>query len=292
MLEWVVSPQESGSKLISFLSHHLGGTYSSRYLKRVIEGNCCQINGRVERFASTLLGTGDLISLIIEPSLAPSPNHVEQSRILFEDEDLLAYDKPAGVSCDEEGMIALLKPSHPSIRLIHRLDRQTTGVLLLAKHALAFDNLVKQFKQLLVHKSYLALVDGVLTKNQGVIENYLGKKRTYAGQAIWGEVKPVNGLYACTEWKCLKKGKKASFVQCFPKTGRTHQIRVHLSEMGHPILGDYQYGKQFECPYKAKRYLLHAEAIEFSHPRTNVRMHLRAPLPDDFVMAQKELFNS
>ncbi|CUI17090.1 RNA pseudouridylate synthase family protein [Candidatus Protochlamydia naegleriophila] len=292
MLEWVVSPQESGSKLISFLSRHLGDTYSSRYLKRAIEGNCCRINRRVERFASTLLGTGDLVSLVLEPSLVSFPYRVEPTRILFEDEDLLAYDKPAGVSCDEEGMIALFKPSHPSIRLIHRLDRQTTGVLLLAKNALAFDSLVKQFKQLLVHKSYLALVDGVMPKSQGVIENYLGKKRTYAGQAIWGEVKPVNGLYACTEWKCLKKGKTASCIQCLPKTGRTHQIRVHLSEMGHPILGDYQYGKRFECPYKAKRYLLHAEEIEFVHPRTNVRIRLKALLPDDFLMAQKELFNS
>lgn len=292
MLEWVVSSQESGSKLISFLSHHLGDSYSSRYLKKVIEGNCCQINGRVERFASTLLGTGDLVSLVVEPSFVSFPYRVESARILFEDEDLLVYDKPAGVSCDEGGMIALLKPSHPSIRLVHRLDRQTTGVLLLAKNAVAFDNLVKQFKQLLVHKSYLTLVDGIMTKSQGVVENYLGKKRTYAGQTIWGEVKPVHGLYARTEWKCLKKGKKASFVQCLPKTGRTHQIRVHLSEMGHPILGDYQYGKRFECPYKAKRYLLHAEEVEFVHPRTNVRMRLKAPLPDDFLMAQKELFNS
>jgi RluA family pseudouridine synthase len=291
MLEWIVTAEESGSKLLSFLIQRLEGKYSARFLKRLIEHNGCEVNERTERFASTLLGKGDHVSLYMEHAPLPPSHEIEPSRILFEDEALLVYNKPVGINSDERGILQLWKSTLPQLQLVHRLDRDTTGLLLLAKQPVAFDQLVSQFKQFQVNKRYLAIVDGWLEQSKGKIENYLGKKRAYAGQTIWGGgANPSRGLYACTEWERLKKGQKASLVACYPKTGRTHQIRVHMAEMGHPILGDFQYGKHFQCHYRPPRILLHAEMIHFHHPLTGREMNLIAPLPDDFTIAQRQLF--
>lgn len=287
-MEWIVTSKDSGAKLLSFLSQHLEGKYSARFIKRLIEHNGCQINGRTERFASTLLGKGDHVSLCLEQS--PAKIQDDNSRIIFEDEALLVYDKPAGVNCDEKGILKILKKINPSLLLVHRLDRDTTGALLLAKSQQVFANLVEQFKNFQVGKRYLAIVDGKLEQQRGVIENYLGKKRAFAGQSIWGAVKSTDGLAAVTAWECLKRGKFATLLACMPKTGRTHQIRVHMAEMGHPILGDFQYGKVFQCPYRPARLLLHAEEIRFLHPISGQLLTFTAPLPDDFKIAQQELF--
>lgn len=289
MLEWIVSSKDSGVKLLSFLSHYLEEKYSARLIKRMIESNCCQINGRTERFASTLLGKGDHVCLYLE-QFSPMPEPLEESRILYEDDALLVYNKPSGVTSDEKGVVKLLKTRDSSLQLIHRLDRDTTGVLLLAKQVTVFEKLVNQFKQFQVRKRYLAIVDGYFIQTKGIIENYLGKKHAYAGQMIWGAVHASKGLYACTEWQQLKKGKMASLLVCFPKTGRTHQIRVHMAEMNHPVLGDFQYSEQFQCAYRPSRYLLHAEAIQFDHPITQKPVCLVAPLPEDFKIAQQKLF--
>lgn len=286
-----MGPADSGAKLSSFLSQHLEGKYSARSIKRAIEQNNCQINGRTERFASTIVGTGDHILLNLETlSEASLPDRTENDRVIFEDEALLVYDKPAGVNCDENGVMKLLKKEDCPLMLVHRLDRETTGVLLLAKNRQIFESLVDQFKCFQVHKRYLAIVDGLVARPRGIIENHLGKKHAYAGQTIWGEVKATEGLLAKTEWHCLSTGKEASYLVCMPKTGRTHQIRVHMAEMGHPILGDFQYGKEFHCMYRPARILLHAEEIRLRHPLTGRSVSFNAPLPDDFIHAQQELF--
>lgn len=289
-MEWTATTNDSGAKLLSFISQHLEGKYSARFIKRAIEQNCCQINGRTERFASTILGTGDRVSLNLDQLPAPAASENEGKRVLYEDEALLVYDKPAGVTCDERGILKLLKKKGASLQLVHRLDKDTTGVLLLAKSSRIFENLVDQFKQLQVQKRYLALVDGVVLQEKGIIENYLGKKHAYAGQTIWGAVNAAQGLAAITEWQCLKRGVTASLLACFPKTGRTHQIRVHMAEMGHPILGDFQYGKEFQCPFRPVRILLHAEEIRIHHPTSGQALIFTAPIPDDFKIAQQELF--
>ena len=291
MPEWVVSSSDSGSKLIVFLKAHLGEAYSARHLKRLIENNSCRINGQVERFASTLLGKGDQIFLTLAEPPASSFLQFQPGRILFEDEAILAYDKPSGLVCEPEEIHALMSPYDSSIRLVHRLDRQTTGVLLLCKNQEAFDHLVGQFKQHRIKKAYKAIVDRAMEKPGGIIENYLGKIKSFAGQTIWGAVNPSQGLYACTEWACIKKEKNASLLACYPKTGRTHQIRVHLAGIGHPILGDHQYGRHFKCPYPAARYFLHAESIEFLHPGTEKLIKVESLLPEDFSRVQQELFN-
>lgn len=291
-MEWVVTPEESGLKLITFLTQRLEGKYSSRFIKRLIDHHCCEVNGRKERFASITLAKKDHVRLHLEQSktIAPTPKKMDLSRILYEDDVLLVYNKPAGINSDEQGILSLFKSTYPSLRLVHRLDRDTTGVLLFSKQDSSFEQLVTQFKNLQVEKSYLAIVDGVFQKKKGIIENCLGKKKALTGQTLWGVVAGTRGLPACTAWEVLKSGKKASLIACKPKTGRTHQIRVHMAGLGHPILGDFQYGKQFQCSYRTSRILLHAESICIAHPLTGERLCFKAPLPEDFKQAEHVLF--
>lgn len=292
MLEWIVLPEEAGMKLIAFLTQRLGSRYSARFIKRALEHNRCQVNERAERFASIIVEKGDHIALNLEGFSATPSLAFELSRLLYEDADLLIYNKPPGVNSDEQGVLTLLKSYSPQLQLIHRLDRDTTGVLLLAKNAGVFKLMVEQFREFKVQKCYMAIVDGVPDKPKGTVENYLGKKHHYDGQTIWGAVNQNKGSYACTEWVKVKAGKQCSLIYCYPKTGRTHQIRVHLAGMGHPLLGDFQYSKQFHCSYRPDRYLLHAREMSFQHPVTHQPVHVKAPVPDDFKQAEKQLFKT
>lgn len=281
--------EAAGKKLVTFLADQFARQYPARQLKQAIEQNRCRVNGRVERFASFVLGAGDRISLDLSGFGGKEALSwvMEKERILFEDHAILAYNKPSGISCDAEEVKKV-----SGLTLLHRLDRETTGVLLFAKDLLAAEALLLQFKKHEVEKTYFAIVDGVLPAGKGgIIDNALEKKKAYQGQALWGEVEKGQGkgLYAYTEWRCVKAGKEASLVECFPKTGRTHQLRVHLAGMGHPILGDFQYGKRFRCAYRPGRHLLHAWEVRFNHPATGKLLRIQAPLPDDFVSAQKSL---
>lgn len=290
MARWEVSSQESGTKLLAFLKNKLGDAYSARQLKKAIENNFCQINQRVEHFATANLGEGDTV-IFHENSLQTSETvfKLENDRILYEDPSLLAYNKPAGITSDDTDLIQALQQKASNLMLVHRLDRDTTGVLLFAKSKDVLDAMTVLFKKRLVNKTYLALVDGIPAKKSGIIDNYLGALHRYQGQTMWGPVEKPKGLHAITEWQCEKKFSNACLIYCFPKTGRTHQIRVHLSEMGNPILGDSQYGKKFRCDYRPSRCLLHAKELTFMHPSSNQKVTITAPLPDDFASALKHL---
>jgi len=122
------------------------------------------------------------------------------------------------------------------------------------------------------------------------VDNFLGLKKRYSGGSIYGTVFPGIGKRAITEFTCLVKSREASLLQCVPKTGRTHQIRVHLKECGHPVLGDWQYGHTFECNIRPPRHMLHGCGLTLSHPKTGERVNFTAPLPKDFLDLQKKLF--
>ena len=115
---------------------------------------------------------------------------------------------------------------------------------------------------------------------------------SYEGQSLWGSVPPHQGHHAITGWKLEKKGVEASLLRCYPKTGRTHQIRVHMSEMGHPILGDKQYGRSVRCRYNAMRCLLHAYELSFIHPTSGQKVQFQAPIPEDFQQAFNQLIGN
>lgn len=288
MKEWIVSTEESGCKLITFLTHQLKNTHSTRQIKRLIETNQCTINHRIERFASVPVYRGDRIVInSLETHLGKV--QFEKERLLYEDEHFLAYNKPPFINCDNEGILKLLQEYCPTLKLIHRLDRETTGVLLFAKNQRVFERFVQLFKEFNVQKKYYAIVDGGFKSSSGTIENYLGKNEVSQGKITWEITDKQTGLYALTEWKVLKKGAQASLVECYPKTGRTHQIRIHLASIGHPILGDFHYGKIFKCPYKPQRHLLHALKLQFKHPMTEQLIEIEAAFPVDCLEIMQEL---
>jgi len=276
-MQWKVSKKQSGLPLSHYIQEQLKEKPSIKQIKRSLEKNSCTLNGTIERFGSRRVREGDAITYTSK--VEEKQHEVEEERILYEDDELLLYNKPSGTSCERVGMPALF----PHFHQVHRLDKETSGVLLFAKTGEAKRELMKRFKHRKVHKEYLALVDGIPSKKGGVIQNQLGKVGWFQGQTVWGEVE--RGLFAETKWKVEASGKTATLLRCFPKTGRTHQIRVHLKEMGHPILGDAQYCRTFKCPYTPARHLLHARKIRFDHPKTGKCISVSAPLPEDFQNA-------
>lgn len=279
-MNWQVPFADAGLRLSHFLQKRVS-TLSLAKVKQALEMNRCLINGTIERFASTKVRPGDSVSFLAYKQQAT--HTFEQERVLFEDDHLLAYNKPAGLTSEASGIQALF----PDYQLIHRLDRDTTGAMLFAKTPEVHQSVSALFKKREVKKEYLAVVDRVPKIRSGVVENSLGKKGWYDGQTIWGEVQ--KGAYAKTEWTLEKPLKRSALLRCFPLTGRTHQIRVHLNSIGHPILGDAQYSRSFSCPYLPTRTLLHSSVVSFTHPVTNEPLMVKAPLPTDFLKALKEL---
>lgn len=265
-MKWLIPHPQ---KLISFLQGELG-SYSGKFLRRLLEANLCRVNGRIERFGSRALNRGDRVEL------APNWKALLESKgggfeTIYEDEFLKIVAKPAGWVCEAQNALKTFGPNH---YLVHRLDKDTTGLLIIAKGAKSRDALIELFEKRLIHKSYLAIVDGVVKEGSGERRSFLAKKGAYQGQTIWGS--SPHGLSAITRWKRVAVGKGASLVLCEPETGRTHQIRVHMAEMGHPILADRQYAKTFRCPLFVPRILLHAYRLQFSFQGKEI--DVRAPL--------------
>ncbi len=273
MQKFSVNNKESGLSVFDFLKMKLQGQMSNRKIKEAIDLGGCLINNKVERYGNVFLQTGDVVELKIRRRNKLS---FESRRILFESEDVLAYDKPAGLICDQQGLF-LLKDYDENLSFVHRLDQYTTGVLLLAKNEKAKKHLEELFRKRDVEKTYLALVIGKVKPSSGVVQNRLGKIK----EGVWGEIK--GGRYAETFWKVLKQGDAAALVECQPTTGRTHQIRVHMAGLGHPVLGDDRYGQKQPLAYHPEHYLLHAYKLKFQS--TEITAHL----PRHFVESCKSL---
>lgn len=286
MTEWTVSAAEGGNRLVNYLREKLQGKYAARTIKRALESNHCEVNGAIERFASRELKVGDRVRFQMPEAKGLVMPSWEK---LYIDDDILVANKPAGVVVDSADTLKALIKEFGPVTLVHRLDRDTTGILLLARNAEAAAGLEKQFREHEVEKSYLAVVDGVLLEPRGEVINRLGKIHSYDGQSIWGEVPRGQGREAHTLWRLVASGDRACLVHCQPKTGRTHQLRVHLKSLGHPILGDYQYARRFSCGYRPLRCLLHASEISFLQPCKGQRIHVRAAIPQDFSQALQAL---
>lgn len=279
---WKVIPQCAGQSLLQFLKENLNAPIPVRQIKRAIEGNLCKINGRIERHSSFKLRAGDEITLETASLDQFKPNELtlDPSRILFEDDYLLIYDKPAGVNSDETGLSKLF----PDYYMIHRLDKETTGVIILAKTLDVKEKMDAIFHDHKIKKLYMALVDGTPREKGGIVEGYIGRMTRKGTTNLWGIVDKSRGRYAYTQWQRKSSGKEASLVHCYPKTGRTHQIRLHMKEIGHPILGDYRYQRSFRCHYNPPRCMLHAAEVSFDHPATGAKLSVKAPIPEDFKL--------
>ena len=275
-MRWLV-PEEQ--KLVHFLQSQLDPAPSGKTLRKVLEANLCRINGKVERFGSADVKKGDVVEL------APSWNSVATQNLngfdrLYEEEHLLVVDKPAGWVCTDEECTRAFGASR---YLVHRLDKETTGALLIAKSIRAREALIALFMERKISKIYYAIVDGVPEEERGVRKSFFAKVGFFQGQTRWGS--RSKGLYAETHWKVLSTNKQATLLACQPVTGRTHQIRVHLAETGHPILVDRQYSERFRSSFFAKRPLLHASRIRFVHPFTGHEIDVTAEIADDFAEA-------
>lgn len=271
-----VTPKDHGMGLLSFLRDKCKWQQLSvKALKRAIDGKQCIVNGRVEFFSTHTLSTGDRIEL----RLGEEKKESGSLETLFEDEWLLICNKPAGLVC---------VPNIHKYPLVHRLDKETSGVLIFAKNPQMEEKMTALFAKRQVKKHYLAIVDGHLQEN-GKLDHFLVPKTSYEGAVLYAPSKKRNGKRAITFWRCLKTGDDASLVSIEPITGRTHQIRVQFDAIAHPVLGDWQYAKQFECSYRPARHLLHSARVQFVHPATEEKMDIAAPLPQDFLEAKAAL---
>jgi len=270
---------------------------SRTYAQKLIGGGYITVNDRVAK-AGLKLNIGDKVNIIIPPTpLSPlSPEDIPLD-IIYEDDDLLVIDKPAGLAIHPA-------PGHPSHTLVnailsylpnlpdtgdslrpgivHRLDKDTSGVMLVAKSSRAQANLINQFKARSVVKAYLALVKGHLTPERGIIEAPIGRDpRNRKRMAVVAE-----GREARTEYHVIKYIGDYTLLEVKPETGRTHQIRVHLSAIGYPVVGDKVYG--VKSAYLSRQFL-HACRLGFKLPSTGEYVEFNSELPPDLVQALKDI---
>ncbi len=296
MLEFTVQPDAAGTRLDIWLGRAAGSLSRAR-LQQLIRSGHARVDGRPVKPSHTL-HAGARVTLEIPP---PAPVTLQPQAIalavLYEDADLIVVNKPAGLVThpapghpDGTLVNALLHrcPDWPGIGgerrpgIVHRLDRDTTGALVAAKNAAAMAGLVAQFKARSVRKEYLALVWGRPRPEQGTIETLLGRS---AGDRKKMSARPPRGRPAVTHYATLERFKETTLVRVRIETGRTHQIRVHLAHIGHPVVGDRQYGRAraAEWPAPVSRQMLHAERLALRHPRTGADMEWVAPLPADMA---------
>jgi 23S rRNA pseudouridine1911/1915/1917 synthase len=250
------------------------------------------------------LRAGDLVQFTLPPPVPLDLNPVPMPlSILFEDADLLVIDKPAGLvvhpgaGTGEDTLVhGLLHHCRGSLSgiggserpgIVHRLDKETSGLLVVAKSDRAHQALSRQFAERVVKKHYTALVMGVPEPQAGIIEQPIGRHPT---QRTRMTCRP-DGRPARTDYRVLRSwGSAASHINLRIHTGRTHQIRVHMKEQGHPLLGDQLYGFKparlnADCGREihVPRVMLHAQVLEFIHPVTEAALRMEAPLPEDFT---------
>lgn len=268
---------QKGATLLAYLRDNLDEYPSVKAIKRAIDAKQCMINGRVEFFSTHPVKAGDEIEINLTLKTKK-----ETSEILYEDSDLIIFNKISGVPSE----------AFEGYHLVHRLDKETSGAFLLAKTAPMRDRLTDLFAKREVDKEYLAICDGKVTQERWVVDNYLGKKASYQGGVLFGRVPKETGKRAVTHFECLEVGESASLVRALPITGRTHQIRVHLKGSNYPVLGDWQYTRNFVCPHHPPRLMLHAKKLEFVHPVKMEKLAIEAPLFSDFLETKKSLFKS
>jgi len=287
---------EPGTRLDKYVCHQLGELSRTRIQKLIADGYIT-VNDEVAK-AGLKLNIGDRLRVIIPPT--PPSRLVPETmplNILYEDDDLLVIDKPAGLPVHPA-------PGHPSHTLVnallahfphladisdslrpgivHRLDKDTSGVMLVAKHSLAQADLVEQFKTRSVAKAYLVLVKGHLTPEDGAIEAPIGRDpRNRKRMAV-----VAGGREARTEYRVIRYIADYTLLEVRPETGRTHQIRVHLLAIGFPVVGDRVYG--VKSPYLSRQFI-HASRLGFKLPSSGEYVEFKSELPPDLAQALRDI---
>lgn len=295
VMEVTIEKKYDGMLLREFLRQELDLSRASiTRLKK--KQNGLLLNG-LHVTVRAVLKTNDRLSLALEDTVEDEnallfPQDLP-FQVLFEDRDILAVDKPAGM------------PTHPTrghltdtlangvafrfqntgrpfvFRAINRLDRDTSGVVLIALNKAAAGKLALQMQCRKIVKTYTAVLEGCLAQDEDVVQSFI--KRVSAGKMKrMNDDSGAASEYAQTRYQCVYKNQRISVVNAFPMTGRTHQLRVHFSGMGHPICGDTLYGASVCCGgAKIERQALHASRLEFIHPFTQKPISIESRLPDD-----------
>ncbi len=291
-----IVPETAGVRLDRFVATAIEGLSRSR-TKALLESGEILRNGAPTR-AAEILRAGDTLTVTI-PAAQPVEALVGEDiplTILHEDSDLVVIDKPAGLvvhpgagnatgtlvqallhHCKDDlsGIGGVERPG-----IVHRLDKETSGCLVIAKNDLAHQSLAAQFADRTVEKTYLAIIEGSPRRRTGEVNEAIG--RHAVNRQKMKVTTEERGRPALTLYRVLLSDAASGFslVECRPRTGRTHQIRVHLKHLGHPIVGDPVYGRRG----RFERHLLHAWKLSFDHPRTGERLTFTSPLPADFPL--------
>lgn len=283
-------------RLDLYLSEQLGKTRS--HVQKLIADGLITVDGAKVKSSFKLTGNEEIsIQKFDAADVEYLPENLPLD-ILYEDADLIVVNKARGMTVhpaetvkhgtlvnallyhckDLSGINGVKRPG-----IVHRLDKDTSGVMVVAKTDTAHLSLAAQIKDKIATRTYLAIVHGVLTDNAGIISGAIGRDKVDRKKMA---IVP-NGKPAVTEFKVLERFENFTYVECKLQTGRTHQIRVHMAAIGHPLLGDVKYTAR-KNPFDITGQALHSHTLTFIHPMTKEQMNFIAPLPDDMenILAQ------
>ena len=275
---------------------------SRSHIQKIISDGLVKIDGRIVKPSYKLIG-GENISVdevdAVEVEYLPEDLPLN---ILYEDADIIVVNKARGMTVhpadtvhsgtlvnallfyckDLSGINGVKRPG-----IVHRLDKDTSGVMVVAKNDFAHVNLAVQIKDKIAVRTYLAIVHGVLNDDAGIINGAIGRdKFDRKKMAVTSD-----GKHAATEFKVLERFKNFTYVECKLQTGRTHQIRVHMAEIGHPLVGDEKYTAR-KNPFDIQGQALHSHTLSLTHPTTGERVNFIAPLPNDMEKILAQLRNA
>jgi 23S rRNA pseudouridine1911/1915/1917 synthase len=285
---------QEGERVDKYLSEVLENR-SRSYIQKLIKDQCVIVNQKPVKASYRLL-VGDRVEITLpeikELDLIPEDIPLD---ILYEDEDVLVINKPKQMVVHPapghltgtlvnalmyhcSGLSGINGTMRPGI--VHRIDMDTTGSLVVCKNDVSHQSLAEQLKEHTIHRVYEALVHGSVREDSGTIDAPIGRHPVERKKMC---INPKNGRHAVTHYKVLERFEAYTYIQCELETGRTHQIRVHMASMGHPLLGDSVYGPR-RCPFPGlKGQTLHARTIGFIHPRSGEYLEIDAPYPKYFI---------
>lgn len=288
-----VAEDMAGTRIDRYLTQACGDI-SRSYLQKLLKSETILVNQKVVK-SNYKVAAGDVIDLeipeAVEPEIEPEQMDLD---IIYEDSDIILINKPKGMvvhpaaghysgtlvnglmdHCRDNlsGINGVMRPG-----IVHRIDMDTTGVLIVCKNDMAHNSLAKQLKEHSITRKYYAIVHGVIKEEEGTINAPIGRHPTERKKM---SINYKNGRDAVTHYRVLKRFRQYTYVECQLETGRTHQIRVHMASIHHPLLGDQVYGPA-KCPFQLHGQTLHAGVLGIIHPRTGEYMEFKADLPEYF----------
>jgi len=292
--EWEISQEYAGERLDKFISS-MEEEWSRTRVQEWIERSLVQVNGKPKK-GNYRLKPGDRIEVEVPPveELEVEPEEIPLD-IRYEDEDVIVVNKPRGMvvhpgAGNETGTLvnALLFHCQGELSgiggvarpgIVHRIDKDTSGLIMVAKNDVAHQSLVAQLKEHSVERIYIALCHGIIPHQHGTVEAPIGRDPHHRQRMA---VTPKNSKHAVTHFTVLERFRDTTLIECRLETGRTHQIRVHMKYIGFPLVGDPVYGpKKRETSIEGQA--LHAQVIGFTHPRTGERIRISSELPEDMA---------